>query len=107
MGSIDITKETFFLVIQDPKSRKLMDDLEIPCERACLFDVFDADGSGSLAVKEIIQGFLRVRGDPQRSDVLAGYLSVRALLEIVRELEQTVELGISKLSIRFSQIEKT
>merc|ERR1712048_344369 len=103
--SIDITKDTFIQVVQDPKSRQFMDDLEIPCERARLFDVFDADGSGSLDVKELVRGLLRVRGEAQRSDVIAAYLSVRALLELVRDLEQKFQVANVKIDMRFDKVE--
>jgi len=103
--SIDISKDTFLNVIQDPKSRQFMDDLEIPSERARLFDVFDADASGSLDVKELVRGLLRVRGETQRSDIVAGYLGVRALLELVRQLEQKVQVGNAKIDMRFDQVE--
>ena len=46
---IAITKELFLLVIQDRGVQKLMDDLELPPDRANLFEIIDADGSGSLA----------------------------------------------------------
>merc|ERR1712137_717689 len=103
--SIDIHKEIFLTVLQDPATQKLMDDLEIPLERARLFDVFDADGNGMLGVKEIIQGFLRVRGETQRSDILAGYLSVRALLQIVRDFEETVLGRIDDIRFRLTRLE--
>jgi len=103
--SIDVTKEIFLTVLQDPSTQKLMDDLEIPMERAKLFDMFDADGNGVLNVREIIQGFLRVRGETQRSDILAGYLSVRALLHIVREFKETAMDGLDEICIRLTKLE--
>merc|ERR1712107_366542 len=104
--SIDVTKEIFRVVLQDPTTQNLMDDLEVPMERARLFDVFDADGDGTLGVKEIIQGLLRVRGETQRSDVLAGYLTVRALLRMIRDFEETVVDGIGKICIRLTRLEE-
>ncbi|CAE7397036.1 unnamed protein product [Symbiodinium sp. CCMP2456] len=44
---VAITKELFFLVIQDPAVQALMDELDLPPNRAQLFEVIDSDGSGT------------------------------------------------------------
>jgi len=79
-----VSKDLFLLVIQDPEVQTLMDNLDIPPDRAGLFDIFDADCNGSLEVSELVQGLLKVRGEPRKSDMLAALLSVRALQDIVR-----------------------
>jgi len=84
-----VSKELFLLVIQDPEVQRLMDDLDIPPDRASLFDILDADGSGGLEAAELIQGFLRVRGEARKSDVLASVLAVRASQDMLRELKRT------------------
>lgn len=40
-----------------------MDDLELPSNRAHLFEVIDADGSGTLHIQELVQGLLKLRGE--------------------------------------------
>merc|ERR1719336_1734958 len=82
-----VSKELFLLVIQDSSVQKLMDDLDIPPDRASLFDVLDADGSGGLEVTELIQGLLRVRGEAKKSDVVGSLLAVRAVQGMIRELQ--------------------
>ena len=44
---IAITKELFLLIIQDRGVQKLMDELDLPHDRANLFEIIDADGSGA------------------------------------------------------------
>merc|ERR1712137_324940 len=92
--NMHITRETFLLVVQDPKVQAIFDDLEIQSEgRARLFDVLDADGSGTLGLRELVQGLLQVRGEAQRSDVLAAVLGVRAVMEILKQhIENMKEL---------------
>lgn len=84
--SIIITKDIFLLVVQDRGVQAMMDDLDIPPERAHLFDVLDADGSGGLAVTELVQGLLKVRGEARRSDMVACLLGIRAVQDMLREV---------------------
>merc|ERR1712007_83372 len=103
--AICIDRETFLFVLSDPGTHKLLDDLEIHCERARLFDTLDADDSGSLEIQELIQGLLRVRGEPQRSDVLAGTLGVRALLDMSRKLEELITAGLDNIAERLKTLD--
>jgi len=89
-SDIMISKATFIDVLQDSAVQKVMDDLHMPAERTRLFDILDADGSGSLAVRELVNGLLKVRGEPQRSDIIANFLATRALFDRVLEVEDVV-----------------
>eukprot|EP00927_Polykrikos_kofoidii_P057818 TRINITY_DN52010_c0_g1_i1.p1 TRINITY_DN52010_c0_g1~~TRINITY_DN52010_c0_g1_i1.p1 ORF type:complete len:715 (-),score=101.67 TRINITY_DN52010_c0_g1_i1:11-2155(-) len=73
-----VTKEVFLLAIQDEGVQKLMDDLDIPSDRAYLFDIFDTQRSGQLLVTELVYGLLKVRGGPKKSDIVAVLLAVQA-----------------------------
>jgi len=81
-----ISKDLFLLVIQDPEVQALMDALDIPPDRASLFDVLDADGSGGLQVTELVHGLLKVRGEARKSDIVAVLLSIRALQDMMRSV---------------------
>jgi len=86
-----ISKDLFLLVIQHKEVQALLDELDIPHDRASLFDVLDADGSGDLEVTELVHGFLKVRGDARKSDVVAGLLSIRAVQEQLRHVDAHVQ----------------
>jgi len=85
-----ISKELFLLVVQDRKVQKLLDNLDVPSDRAHLFDIIDADGSGGLHLSELVQGLLKVRGEARKSDMVASLLAVRAVQDMLREFEQAV-----------------
>lgn len=96
--SLPVSKEMFLCLIQDASVQKLMDDMDIPSDRASLFDVLDADGSGGLEIVELITGLLRVRGDSKKSDIVGTLLAVRVVQEMLRDqgdrleaMEQTLE----------------
>ena len=42
------------MVIQDRRVQALMDELELPPDRANLFEIIDADGSGTLQLSELV-----------------------------------------------------
>lgn len=44
------------MVIQDRRVQGLMDELELPPDRANLFEIIDADGSGTLQLSELVAG---------------------------------------------------
>ena len=94
---IAITKELFLLVIQDRGVQKLMDDLELPPDRANLFEIIDADGSGTLQITELLQGLLKIRGEINKSDTVASLLATKALQGIVEALKEENMQNFSKL----------
>lgn len=48
---------------EDRQVQRLMDDLDLPKDRANLFEALDADSSGALHLAELAQGLLKVRGE--------------------------------------------
>jgi len=92
-----ISRDLFLYVIQNPSVQSLFDQLEIPADRAHLFDVLDADGSGGLQVTELVQGLLRVRGDPRKVDIVATLLSVRAMQVMLRRVQDKILTNEDKI----------
>lgn len=60
-----------------------MNDLDLPTDRANLFEVIDADGTGTLNVTELVQGLLKIRGDLSKSDTVAVLLTTKAIYRMV------------------------
>eukprot|EP00913_Durusdinium_trenchii_P003800 g3519.t1 len=95
---IAISKELFLLVIQDSDDsfdrtvQTLMDELDLPPDRANLFEVIDADGSGTMDVTELVQGMLKIRGEVKKSDTVATLLATKALQEMVALLDASLRV---------------
>jgi len=68
-----------------------MDELDLPPDRANLFEVIDADGSGTLQITELVQGLLKIRGDISKSDTVASLLATKAVQRIVEEMKENIE----------------
>lgn len=87
---LKITRQVFLVALQDPSVHHHMDQLDLPPDRLNMFDILDADGSGSLEVRELITGLLRVRGEARKSDAVAALLAIRAVQDMIRQLEAKV-----------------
>ena len=94
---IAITKELFLLIIQDRSIQKLMNDLDLPHDRANLFEIIDADGSGTLQITELLQGLLKIRGEISKSDTIASLLATRAVFSMVSEMKDDQVQQIKEL----------
>ncbi|CAK9037956.1 unnamed protein product [Durusdinium trenchii] len=97
---VSITKELFLLVIQDRYAQSLMDDLDLPHDGANLFEIIDADGSGSLGLAELVQGLLKIRGEINKSDTVAALLATKA---VQAQLSEMMEAGVKALLEESSQ----
>lgn len=96
---IAITKELFLLVIQDRDVQRLMDELDLPPDRANLFEVIDADGSGTLHITELVQGLLQIRGEIKKSDTVAALLATKAVQSMVAEMKEGYEKNLEELKV--------
>lgn len=74
-------------MIQDRKVQQLMDDLDLPPDRANLFEMLDADGSGTLQTTELLQGLLKIRGEVNKSDTVASLLATKAVQNLVSDVK--------------------
>jgi len=83
-----ITHKAFQEMVERSDIRSMLDDLDIsPNCRKNLFAVLDADGDQCLTVNELVEGLLRLRGDPEKSDTIATLLATRSVQSRTRTLE--------------------
>lgn len=95
--NIEITKELFLLVIQDRDVQMLMDGLDLPPDRANLFEIIDADGSGTLHIAELVQGLLKIRGEVNKSDTVAALLATKAAQNMLLETRHQLLNNLDEL----------
>lgn len=77
---IAITKELFLLVIQDRDVQRLMDELDLPPDRANLFE-----------------GLLQIRGEIKKSDTVAALLATKAVQHMVADIREGYEKHFKEL----------
>jgi hypothetical protein len=76
----ELSREEFNAIQTQEAVKGVLDNLEVhEIDRVNLFDVLDADGSGTLSLNELIEGIMLVRGNLKKSDVVATRLAVKAM----------------------------
>jgi len=86
---IEIGRDLFQRLAAMPSIQLQFDKLDIAQDdRIDLFDILDADGSGSLTLGEIVNGVMKLRGVPKRSDIIANGLIIRSLQESFNRFEE-------------------
>ncbi|CAE7558887.1 Cacna1s [Symbiodinium natans] len=103
MDKIAITKELFLLIIQDSGVQKLMNDLDLPRDRANLFEIIDADASGTLQITELLQGLLKMRGEINKSDAVASLLVSRSVQSMLSEAMAQNQKNLLELWAEFQK----
>eukprot|EP00746_Dinoflagellata_sp_MGD_P083605 gnl/MRDRNA2_/MRDRNA2_33263_c0_seq1.p1 gnl/MRDRNA2_/MRDRNA2_33263_c0~~gnl/MRDRNA2_/MRDRNA2_33263_c0_seq1.p1 ORF type:complete len:913 (-),score=170.67 gnl/MRDRNA2_/MRDRNA2_33263_c0_seq1:20-2758(-) len=120
--AIEVTREQYEKLMQNPEVNRLMDDLQLPeGDRLELFDAFDADADGTLTNAELTKGILKARGhDSTRADCAAAHSSIRNITKSLKNFEcsamdqedhiqlrlKRLEMKVDKLTQPFQEIEE-
>jgi len=84
-----LTEEEFNEAMQDDGVSILLEDLDIVLtNRIGLFDMFDCDNNGLVTVAEFVGTLMKVRGEPQKSDMIASWVALRSLNERFQNFER-------------------
>jgi len=91
MRNVSVTKGVFQTFLSDREVIQNLERLDVPEEeRLDLFDVLDANGNGSIQMDELINGVIKLRGDPRRSDIIHVLLVLRSLQEEMQDFRDFV-----------------
>jgi len=81
-SEVELDEEEFVEVMGDDVVAGLLADLDVAMfHPAAMFDTFDPDGNGNVSLFEMVQAILKLRGDPQKSDMIATWVSLKSLHE--------------------------
>merc|ERR1719161_1462196 len=88
-GTMDLSE--FEKAMEDKTVQKKLRLIDLPVQDAKeLYNILDADGSGSLSIDEFIGGCLRLKGHAKSKDLLAVQMSVECLAEKIDEAERNL-----------------
>lgn len=72
--------EHFEKMMKDPDMSNLLEDLNISyMSRSQLFEILDIDGNGLLSIPEVVDGIMKLRGPPDKGDMVAMFLCIKDL----------------------------
>eukprot|EP00928_Gymnodinium_smaydae_P089779 TRINITY_DN73691_c0_g1_i1.p1 TRINITY_DN73691_c0_g1~~TRINITY_DN73691_c0_g1_i1.p1 ORF type:complete len:655 (+),score=95.85 TRINITY_DN73691_c0_g1_i1:64-1965(+) len=84
-AEIEISEPLFQRIMEDRQVNAILDGLDVAnADRVGLFEVLDADGSGTLHMDEILNGLMKLRGDARRSDAVVCSLILRDVQKSLR-----------------------
>jgi len=102
-----VTRDVFEEVIKRKEVTDILEDLEINVSNADeLFDVLDADRSGTLHVSEMIKGLLKMRGTVSKFDTVAVLLAVQNIQTCIASLEYFLVRYLPSIDITLKQVEE-
>merc|ERR1719220_159746 len=104
--SLQLDEEEFFDVIEDETVKHILEDLDVSMfNSASMYDTFDPDGTGVITVADLVQAVMKLRGEPQKNDMIASWVALRALHEKFDQfqtsllLQESTKLGSRPASV--------
>jgi len=89
----DLIEEEFVEVMKDDKIQALMQDLDIEVfNLAGVFYTFDGNVSGRVTLRDLAEGVMKLRGAPQKSDLMGCLVSTRSLHEKFDQLKLQMQV---------------
>mmetsp|Transcript_30385 Transcript_30385/g.69949 ORF Transcript_30385/g.69949 Transcript_30385/m.69949 type:complete len:642 (+) Transcript_30385:101-2026(+) len=104
---MEVSKDVFTDFLLDPEVCAILDALDVPEEeRLDIFEVLDANGNGTLQLEELINGVIKLRGEPRRSDTVHVLLVIQSLQEEMQTFRDTVlqQMQVLRSSVEPLQI---
>lgn len=86
-----VDQNSFEEALEQEEVQDMLEDLGVSLStRDQLFEVLDADGNGYLALSELTEGIMMLRGPADKSDVVATRLMMRCLQRNERRFQNVV-----------------
>merc|ERR1712087_62014 len=82
--------------IDEPQVRELLDDLGIHTSDPVNYvETFDVNEDGQLSIPELVKGLLKLRGNLEKSDMVASIMVARDIQKSLRKIEAMLIRGDS------------
>merc|ERR1712187_290106 len=89
--NVEMNRSVVDELVKIPECKKALDDLDIEHQdHRRLAEILDYDHSGTIDVFEFVNGLLRLRGQPRRSDIVSIDLMVRSLQTLAQQISEDV-----------------
>jgi len=107
MAVLSIDSLLFTRIVAEPRVAKKLKDLDIDTPNMkTLFELLDADQSGHVDIRELVQGLMKLRGHASKTDAVATLLCLRSLQRSVKMLEIHLTRQLTSLRASVSKLSK-
>merc|ERR1712039_782728 len=90
-AELEITPELWKQVVEHPGVKEIFHDLDVADEDLEeMFDVMDADNSGTIDLAELVEGTAKLRGEARRSDIASMFFMIKKVQQDVARFSGTV-----------------
>jgi len=99
---LSVDASLFAKIVSEPRVLKQLNEMDIDTpNKKDLFEVLDADQSGTVDLKELVLGLMKLRGYASKADGVATLLSLRSLHRTVKlsEIHLTRQLTCLRSSV--------
>jgi len=101
-----VSRGVFEEALRDKQVQQLLDELDISISsRDKLFDILDSDGNDYIAISELVEGFMRLRGPADKGDIVSSALILRSLQKSMKKFEVSVLHRQDELKSRLQNLE--
>mmetsp|Transcript_101298 Transcript_101298/g.291813 ORF Transcript_101298/g.291813 Transcript_101298/m.291813 type:complete len:842 (+) Transcript_101298:108-2633(+) len=82
ISKIVMSEDEFMELMEDHRIRDLLEELDVGFFTVSgLFDTLDPEGTGEVALSSMVHSLMKLRGEPMKNDIIASWVSLRALHE--------------------------
>eukprot|EP00930_Biecheleria_cincta_P031108 TRINITY_DN21583_c0_g1_i1.p1 TRINITY_DN21583_c0_g1~~TRINITY_DN21583_c0_g1_i1.p1 ORF type:complete len:823 (-),score=123.89 TRINITY_DN21583_c0_g1_i1:365-2833(-) len=94
---IFLSELEFLEIMKVPKVRDILRELDIVVElRAGVFEAFKINGDGAVSMSELLSGLMKLRGDIQKTDMVAQQMLIGQLKNLLMDLRGTILRNIAQ-----------
>merc|ERR1712137_85236 len=80
--TMQLTSSQFEIVMENSSVKTVLLDLDVNVfDPVGLFDTFDGNGDGVVNLSEFVFALMKLRGEPQKNDMIATWTAIRTLQE--------------------------
>merc|ERR1712232_1077967 len=107
IDSLHLDFDQFLQLMDDHHVKTVLRDLDVDFyDAVSLFETFDSNGDGLVNLSEFMQAIMKLRGEPQKNDMIATWTSIRTLQDKVDHFQSVLFDNQEMMKANLSQLLK-